>query len=170
MPPRLLITNHRDLDLLGDTGILPVGRVGSSTDGGASMRTLIQDSLDAAILQVVRLVESSGHFGVVGLVSLSAVAAKRSREFVGAGDAGEFADGRDDQRTNARNGRGDDDDGALDVTPADQLDSTSCAKVGNAGQRTQFRGFDNGGNHGAMVHIHVRIGRRSKPGGIWKRT
>lgn len=78
----LIIRNHRDLDLFGDTGILLLRRVGSSTDGSAGHRTVIQDSLDAAILQVVRLVESSCHLGVVRLVSRSAVGAERSREFV----------------------------------------------------------------------------------------
>lgn len=144
----LIIRNHRDLDLLGDTRILPLRRVGSSTNSGAGMRTLVQYSFDAAILQVVGLVESSCHFGVVRLVSTcSTVATEGSTEFVGAGDAGEFAYRRDDQGTDARNGRSHDNDGVLDVTPADEFDTASSTKVGDARELVQFCGLDNGSNH-----------------------
>lgn len=149
----MIIRNDRDLNLLGNAGILPFRGVWPSTNGCAGMRVcaVVQNALDAAILQVVGLVESSCHLGVVRLVSLSAVAAEGSTEFVGAGDAGEFADRGNDQGTNARNGRSDDNDGVLDVSPADEFDTASSTKVGDARKLVQFRGLDDGGNHGAII-------------------
>lgn len=87
--PMLIMRDDRDLDLLGDAGVLPLRRVGTSTNGSTGVSTLVQDSLDAAILQVVGLVESSSHAGMVRLVSPSpsAVATEGSAEFVGAGGA-----------------------------------------------------------------------------------
>lgn len=156
----LVIRNYRDLDLLGDTGILALRGIWPSTNGGAGMRVcaVVQNPLDTAILQVVGLVESSCHFGVVRLVSLSAVAAEGSTEFVGAGDAGEFADRGNDQGANARNGRCDDNDGVLDVPPADEFDTASGAEVGDAREFVQFRGLDDGCNHGAVFRIFVSSG------------
>lgn len=157
----LVIRNDRDLDLLGDAGILPLRCVWSSTNGGAGMcvRAVVQDSLDAAVLQVVGLVESSCHFRMVRLVSCSSVAAEWSTEFVGAGDAGEFAHGGNDQGADARNGRSDDNDRVLDVTPADEFDTASSAKVGDARELIQFCGLDDGCNHRAIVRILVSLGQ-----------
>ena len=131
--------------------MIPLRRVGSTTNGGASLCAVVQDSLDAAVFQVVGLVESSCHFGMVRLVSTcSAVAAEGSTEFIRARDAGEFAYGRDDQGADARNGRSDDNDGVFDITPANEFDTASSAKIGDSGELVQFCSLDNGSNHGTI--------------------
>lgn len=156
----LVIRNDRDLDLLGDTGIFPLRRIWPSTNSGAGMSVcaVVQNPLYTAILQVVGLVESTCHFGVVRLVSGSAVAAEGSTEFVGAGDAGEFANRGNDQGANARNGRCDDNDGVLDVSPADEFNTASSTEVGDAREIVQFCGLDDGCNHGTIVRNLVRLG------------
>ena len=107
--------------MLGDPGELPLRGVGPSTNGSAGVSALVQNTLDAAVLQVVGLVESSRHAGMVRLVSSRArpVATEGAAEFVGAGGAGKLAHGGDDQGTDARNGRSDDNDRVFDVAPAD---------------------------------------------------
>lgn len=132
-------------------------RIPPTTDARIRVADGIQDPFNAAGIRGTILGEATGAPGLRRLVMTRASLAGRGPgELVGAGvaAAGELADGGDDQGPDTRNRRGDDDDCVLDVAPADELDGSAGAQIGDAGDLVEFGGFDDGGDHGT---VRVRI-------------
>ncbi|KAI7968090.1 hypothetical protein EIK77_007845 [Talaromyces pinophilus] len=119
--------------------------------------TGIQDTLnatrvvDCAVLVREATTVTTGLYGIV--VSRASLPRLGSRELVGArvAAAREFADGGHDQGPDAGYGGGDDDDCVFDVAPAEELEATGGAEVGDAGDGGEFGGFDDGGDHGTKM-------------------
>lgn len=119
--------------------------------------TRIQDTLnatrvvDGAVLVREATAVTTGLYGIV--VSRASLPRLGSRKLVGArvAAAREFADGGHDQGPDAGYGGGDDDDCVFDVAPAEELEATGGAEIGDAGDGGEFGGFDDGGDHGAKT-------------------
>lgn len=81
---------------------------------------LIENVVDASILKIVRIAGSAVRLSRLSgfLLASSTALAERATEFVGTSNTGKFAHRRDYQGSNARNRRGDDNYGVLNVAPA----------------------------------------------------